>query len=87
MAVCWAINTAKNIAARVVDFDISFTPSERYASMSPTVHSITSSARSKIDFGTQFPSRSRSAVQAISNLTGSRTGNSAGFAPRKMRSA
>ena len=50
-------------------------------------YSMTSSARSRIDGGTARPSAlAVLRFTTISNLTGSWTGRSAGFSPRKMRS-
>ena len=50
-------------------------------------HSITSSARSKIDCGTARPSAlAVLRLTTISNLVGNCTGRSPGFAPRRMRS-
>jgi len=54
---------------------------------SPFDHSITSSARSRIDCGTARP-RALAVLRltTISNLVGTSTGSSVGFAPRRMRS-
>src|SRR6516164_7611006 len=50
-------------------------------------HSITSSARSKIDGATARPSAlAVLRFRTISNFVGNCTGRSAGFAPRRMRS-
>src|SRR5262249_13335389 len=51
------------------------------------VHSITSSARSRIDGGTARPSAlAVLRFTAISNFVGNCTGRSLGFAPRRIRS-
>src|SRR5262249_55029504 len=53
----------------------------------PSNHSITSSARSRIDCGTVRPSALAALrLTAISNLVGACTGRSAGFSPLRMRS-
>src|SRR5262249_33988938 len=55
--------------------------------LSPPDHSITSSARRRIDCGTVRPSAlAVLRFTTISNLVGNCTGRSAGFAPRRMRS-
>src|SRR5262249_24762377 len=53
----------------------------------PPSHSITSSARSRIDWGTVRPSAlAVLRLTTISNFVGNCTGRSPGFAPRRMRS-
>src|SRR6516165_1861068 len=60
---------------------------EKRDEVAPPHHSITSSARSKIDCGTVRPSAlAVLRFTAISNLVGSCTGRSPGFSPRRMRS-